>query len=818
TGEIYSPDTSVLYGGIPLQEGVYYYLRIRVNDGVSWCDWWVTSFRLNTPSSIPELIYPIGGEAVNVNGVRLSLNNSTDNEGDTRTYDFEIYSDPGLTTLFDSDIGVSEQESTTFSKFFTGFTLGAQYWWRARSYDGYEYSNWTAPDYFVTEQGLSLYVPTNYPTIQSAIAAASDGDNIVVLPGTYVENISFDGKAVVVISSDGPEVTTIQGAAYASSVDVPSEVDSSGTSSTDPGTDALLATVSFVSGEPKGAVLSGFTVTGGMQSGIYCVNSSPTIVNNVITGNASGGENFGGGLSLRGTAGAVVRGNTFYGNLATYGAAIHLGEHGYTNTDDTICYNVMYENSGIGEIRALGGLVNPVVHNNTAISTTWSGFLNQSSGPVIAKNNIIVFGDPYGMQGDFTATYNCTFECVSDYNFPPGVGNISEDPMFVDSVNNDYHLDAESPCVDAGDPDPFYNDPDGTRNDMGAYYYSSGAIVGSVTANEVGLMGVKIDLYDQASQMISSTVTSEDGFYAFSGLESDTYVVSVLSPLGFFTDQETRIVELTGPIYEVNFEMTASETEESQRTRGFWAHQVSVAMSEVDGSQIYRDELCEYLEKVRVHFNENLAYPITAYQVTSEANCTERLQELYLTIAPQVSEGFTDAATAQFTALLLNIASDKLGQWTNVSEDNASVSQAVTYCDLLLTDEEPVNDTLAQIIAETINKGQIVAAGVIDLATPQIMYKELESNGLPKEFTLSQNYPNPFNPGTQISFALPEAARVRIDVFNILGQRVVRLVDRELEAGYHSVSFDGSRFASGIYLYRIEAGDFVANKKMLLVK
>lgn len=96
---------------------------------------------------------------------------------------------------------------------------------------------------------------------------------------------------------------------------------------------------------------------------------------------------------------------------------------------------------------------------------------------------------------------------------------------------------------------------------------------------------------------------------------------------------------------------------------------------------------------------------------------------------------------------------------------------------------------------------------------------DIESEpGLPAEFTLEQNYPNPFNPTTQIKFALPKATKTTLEVYNLIGQRVATLVNSELKAGYHQVSFNGQNLASGVYLYRIEAGDFVSNKKMLLIK
>lgn len=91
-------------------------------------------------------------------------------------------------------------------------------------------------------------------------------------------------------------------------------------------------------------------------------------------------------------------------------------------------------------------------------------------------------------------------------------------------------------------------------------------------------------------------------------------------------------------------------------------------------------------------------------------------------------------------------------------------------------------------------------------------------NELPAEFALSQNYPNPFNPTTIIEFSLPVSSDVILEVFTIQGQRVARLVSGNLEAGFHSVNFDASTLGSGIYLYRIQAGDFVQVNKMTLVK
>ena len=89
---------------------------------------------------------------------------------------------------------------------------------------------------------------------------------------------------------------------------------------------------------------------------------------------------------------------------------------------------------------------------------------------------------------------------------------------------------------------------------------------------------------------------------------------------------------------------------------------------------------------------------------------------------------------------------------------------------------------------------------------------------LPDAYSLSQNYPNPFNSSTVIQYELPEAAWVRLEVYNMLGQAVATLVDGNQQAGVHSFNWNANKFASGIYFYRITAGNFNASKKMVIIK
>lgn len=92
------------------------------------------------------------------------------------------------------------------------------------------------------------------------------------------------------------------------------------------------------------------------------------------------------------------------------------------------------------------------------------------------------------------------------------------------------------------------------------------------------------------------------------------------------------------------------------------------------------------------------------------------------------------------------------------------------------------------------------------------------SQGVPGSWVLAQNYPNPFNPSTTIAFGLPERARVRLTVFNTLGEMVSELTDAEWDAGYHSVTFNAEHLSSGVYFYRMDAGPFVMTRRLMLLR
>jgi len=142
----------------------------------------------------------------------------------------------------------------------------------------------------------------------------------------------------------------------------------------------------------------------------------------------------------------------------------------------------------------------------------------------------------------------------------------------------------------------------------------------------------------------------------------------------------------------------------------------------------------------------------------------------------------------------------------NICFDSIEVNSNASYNWLW----SPVSDEFGGPYCIAVSTG----SGVLDESGPAI----------PTDFALAQNYPNPFNPSTIIEYALPGKAHVEVSVFNVLGQKIRTLVDEDQTVGYYSEVWDGTddngnSAASGIYFYRIDAGDeYTETKKMMLLK
>ena len=187
----------------------------------------------------------------------------------------------------------------------------------------------------------------------------------------------------------------------------------------------------------------------------------------------------------------------------------------------------------------------------------------------------------------------------------------------------------------------------------------------------------------------------------------------------------------------------------------------------------------------------------------------------------------TSASTGYFGAGDAGAAVTTLDDWKTASGQDANSSASfvefVSETDLRLSGESIGDHSLAGIplaavttdIDGTDRSAESPYKGAYEAGTP--VPNEIDSE-IPGGYTLSQNYPNPFNPTSNIKFTLPQTADVKLQVYNMAGQLVSTLVNSKLSAGEHTVQFNAQDLASGVYLYRIQAGSFIQTKKMTLIK
>jgi hypothetical protein len=122
------------------------------------------------------------------------------------------------------------------------------------------------------------------------------------------------------------------------------------------------------------------------------------------------------------------------------------------------------------------------------------------------------------------------------------------------------------------------------------------------------------------------------------------------------------------------------------------------------------------------------------------------------------------------------------------------------------------------IWAEQGQIGELTAVQVLQISGSVTSVNNETGVKLPTSYELKQNYPNPFNPTTEIAFSLANKEEVSLVVYNLIGQQIAVLVNGSMNPGSHIVKFNAANMASGVYLYRLTAGNFVSIKKMILLK
>ncbi|TKJ42561.1 hypothetical protein CEE37_02410 [candidate division LCP-89 bacterium B3_LCP] len=592
------------------------------------------------------------------------------------------------------------------------------------------------------------------------------------------------------------------------------------------------------------AVLEYCLVSGSNSSGIYCGGSNLRIGNCSIIGNSS--PDWGGGIHCAGFSEAtLITKCLIASNSASQGGGIRC-----YNSNPVIDHCVISNNTA----QSGGGLfcsndANPIVVNCTftgnASYSQGGGIYCYESSPNIkntiisnsvnagiyfndSQNTSIINGDFYGNSWNFGGNYLPQYlgqlvttntngdSCDAFYN-------IFEDPQFVNPSIGDFNLQASSPCIDAGDPtSPF--DPDSTIADIGAFYYHQ---------VPPPVIIVSSDTLDFSSIVVS---------------------YSDVLPLTIFNIGDTTLVlyaiTTTDPVLTTDYNPADSLIEAGDSleiTVTFLPDEIATynAVLSIDNN----DELVEValqgkgVGPVDVElrpYNPPIVIPETGGSFDFNISAWNRSQD------PQTFDLWTEIRLPGFgTVPIMTVTDLSLPAGVTVDRDRSQEvpgnAPAGIYSYYAYVGEYPW--VIEDFGVFTFEKEGTAGEGSLGLpsdwtCTGEGFEEWIEPVGfgesnLPTEFALLGVYPNPFNPITTISFTLPEAGMVRLEVFDISGRNVgATLCGRPglgshggrplredwMNAGRHLISFDGSGLASGIYIYRLTAGEFTASGKMVLMK
>ena len=687
----------------------------------------------------------------------------------------------------------------------------------------------------------TIKVPEEKSSIQDAINVSINGDTILVAPGTYYENINFNGKNILLTSyylfeNDENYIlnTIINGS--------------------QPVQTEKASCVLIISGEDSTAILQGFTLTGGTGTkwtdehgagtyveggGILITLSSPTIKNNFIVRNEaikveSGITSAGGGGIRVGDGSPKIINNVIEDNKGMYGGGIVLN---YCSNavvkNNIIAGNRVYQ--AVPGVSTFGGggiwiyatlpendLPN-LIQNNTIVSNSSNdvgGGIRVWLTNATIMNNIIWNNiQDSELQVDVTSS-TTVIEYNDVENEIAGPGNISLFPLIADSS---FYLTDQSPCIDAGNPDIQFNDPENpdapgdalwpslgsVRNDLGAYGGPLSSIFPDFSSPKLYLNQPEYDLgLTQPGDTINAFVA---------------VINSGSSPL--VIDSCSIMIEKDNISIGNSFPLTIKPILKDNIILN-WAPQINEIL--VDTLLIYHnDPFIPNPFKVGLTGN---SYPSALLTFNTEL----------------FDYGDIDVSTLRVdtTLYLRNNGSAPDSAYISLTYERVSPDSALEYSPVALVIEPhdsvgisfSIFPPLIKRRGFDIYQPRLIVDSKFSIGTKHfekvIKFHLVGSTGLenlnvkPAIFELSQNYPNPFNPVTTINYQLPEAVKVNLDIYNIIGQKIATLVSKNQTAGYYSVQWDASGYTSGVYFYRLQASaalsetdkNFYQIRKLILLK
>ena len=604
---------------------------------------------------------------------------------------------------------------------------------------------------------------------------------------------------------------------------------SGGAISNSSGSNSIMTNSNFIDNQANG--------NGG---GIYNSSSSPVLINAIISGNQA---NRGGGVYNISSSPILVNVN-LSGNQATENGG---GFHNITNSNPSLTNVIIWGNNANGSDMSTSA---SIFNNNASAQVTYSLIAN-SGGSGNSWNTLL--GNDLG-------------------------NNIDTDPLFTDSESGDYRLTGMSPAINAGTNTPFETGGDaegittdlagndrifGDTVDLGAYEfqaepdkdieieYVEGWNLAGIPVNvspqgypsvftkasqppflfntvyeESVSMGPGIGYWVHLTE--PETVTFPAAEFALHNLDLELNqgwnLVSGLSQ----TLPETAVVDNEDIIFShwYGFNGAYFTATDIEPGYGYWVRASEAgtitlehsASKMLDGrDQQLRQQFTPEEEFYALHFT---AGSDTLQTLWFGGEIPKNLSVNRFTMPPVPPTNAFDARFAAMGSYLAETSSPQIDLQAGEREVEIHLQSPGMV--------SMQNWEMVQMTGDgrSVDRQSLRDGEAVDLHSPDVTHIELvpqggqfaEESDLPNQFALEQNYPNPFNPTTQIRYQLPAQSEVRLDVYDLTGRHVTTLVNGQVSAGTHMVTFDSSNLSSGVYMYRLQAGEFQQVRRLTVIK
>ncbi len=680
----------------------------------------------------------------------------------------------------------------------------------------------------------TIHVPADYTTIQAGIDAAQNGDMVLVDDGTYLENINFSGKAITVASNFIIDEDTNH---ISNTI-----IDGSQPSNPDSG-----SVVTFESGEDTTSVLYGFTITGGTGTlshltqstrrggGVLCYQSGARIEYNIIENNECLHQlnAFGGGICEMNVSSdphlsyVIVENNKIRNNRCesnenrAMGGGIYLRGEGRIANNNIINNEVEFSGASGSNRASFGGgilcgwwaggfasvkIYDNIIVNNRALSNNTGGAAYCGGVDLIHTNcdfrgNTVkdnrVSGAPWGYGGGMRILDSSPTSFITDNDF----------------INNG-PLDASVMVLGGG---LLTVQTKNLTVEKNSFQFNSGVIGGGMYLSADSVISVR------NNKFLQNNATDYGGGIA---------------------------IEDCSPLFENN--LVAGNT-------SWWGGGIAVSstvnisddntginllmmMSGGIGEFTTEDNPTYVLPSPLKKNTSLVIKPLIINNTIVDNSATAQGGGIYNelsqpTVLNTILWGNTAAQDSQIYVLndtILVEYSDVQGGWSgegNIDADPFFVGgdslyhlQKTSPCIQTAIDTIEIAGVMCFCPPDDIegNLRPYPVGTMPDRGAYEYQFlvgiEENLSSLVPDAYSLSQNYPNPFNPSTTIEFALPTPGFVTLSIFNILGEKVATLVSENLVAGNYKYHWDAKRLTSGVYLYKLEAGNNILVRKMILIR